>query len=54
MLLLPICTGTELCHWGNFNHGVIETVEAGKEFSIATYGKRIPFFARVAPVTITP
>jgi hypothetical protein len=44
----------ELCHWGNFNHGVVETVEAGNAFCIATYGKRIPFFSRVTPMTVTP
>ena len=34
----------ELCHWGNFNHGVSEITEAGNDFCVATYGRRIPFF----------
>jgi hypothetical protein len=29
----------ELCHWGNFKHGVTETEEAGIAFEVATYGR---------------
>lgn len=29
----------ELCHWGNFKNGVIETTEAGIAFEVATYGR---------------
>ena len=29
----------ELCHWGNFMHGVTETEEAGIAFEVATYGR---------------
>jgi hypothetical protein len=29
----------ELCHWGNFQHGVTETAEAGVGFEVATYGR---------------
>ncbi len=29
----------ELCHWGNFAHGVAETTEAGVAFEVATYGR---------------
>ena len=29
----------ELCHWGNFNHNVRETAEAGVAFEVATYGR---------------
>jgi hypothetical protein len=29
----------ELCHWGNFKHGVTETTEAGIAFEVATYGR---------------
>ena len=29
----------ELCHWGNFNHSVAETAEAGVAFEVATYGR---------------
>ena len=32
----------ELCHWGNFKHGVAEPVEQGMAFETATYGKVIP------------
>ncbi len=32
----------ELCHWGNFKHGVAETTEAGVAFERATYGKIVP------------
>lgn len=32
----------ELCHWGNFHHGVAETTEQGAAFEVATYGKTIP------------
>jgi hypothetical protein len=44
----------ELVHWGNFNHGVIETTEQGEEFVKATYGRLIPFFSRVSPTVISP
>lgn len=44
----------ELCHWGNFNHSVTETTEAGRAFSVATYGRVVPFFSRVPEMTITP
>jgi len=30
----------ELCHWGNFKHGVPESTEQGEAFEIACYGKR--------------
>ncbi len=29
----------ELCHWGNFKHGVAEAEEAGIAFEVATYGR---------------
>lgn len=29
----------ELCHWGNFMHGVNEVDEAGIAFEVATYGR---------------
>ena len=29
----------ELCHWGNFHHGVAETTEQGVAFEVATYGR---------------
>jgi hypothetical protein len=29
----------ELCHWGNFKHGVAEKEEAGIAFEVATYGR---------------
>lgn len=29
----------ELCHWGNFKHGVAEADEAGVAFEVATYGR---------------
>ena len=32
----------ELCHWGNFQHGVAEAVEEGAAFERATYGKIVP------------
>jgi hypothetical protein len=44
----------ELCHWGNFRHGIAEKTEAGRAFSAATYGRIVPFFSRVSEVIITP
>jgi len=29
----------ELCHWGNFAHGVAEASEQGVAFEVATYGR---------------
>lgn len=29
----------ELCHWGNFAHGVTENTEQGVAFEVATYGR---------------
>jgi hypothetical protein len=29
----------ELCHWGNFKHGVAEVTEQGVAFEVATYGR---------------
>ncbi len=29
----------ELCHWGNFHHGVAEATEQGIAFEVATYGR---------------
>lgn len=29
----------ELCHWGNFHHGVSESTEQGVAFEVATYGR---------------
>ncbi|MGE0825340.1 MAG: hypothetical protein AB7G75_32390 [Candidatus Binatia bacterium] len=44
----------EICHWGNFKHGVTESTEKGEAFEIATYGKRpVPNLVHVSEMTIT-
>lgn len=44
----------ELCHWGNFKHGVAESTEQGEAFEIATYGKRpVPNLVHLSETTIT-
>jgi hypothetical protein len=44
----------ELCHWGNFRHGVAERTEQGEAFEIATYGKRpVPNLVHISEMTIT-
>jgi hypothetical protein len=54
VIIVGVIVLHELCHWGNFTHGVSEATEAGIAFCVATYGRRIPVFSRVEEMIITP